>query len=58
VDCRPIHAAEALEAGQFECMKAERKTMWGLPVEIVLARKRCVGDPLQRDGSPLSQVQE
>jgi len=39
VDCRPIHARKSIEAAGFKLAEATQKVMWGLPVEIVLARK-------------------
>lgn len=39
IDCRPIYAREALEAAGFATVRADRASMWGLPVEIVLAAK-------------------
>jgi len=38
LDCRPIHVTESLEASGFRVQAAKVETMWGLPVEIVLAR--------------------
>ncbi len=39
IDCRPIYVREVLEAAGFAAVQAERASMWGLPVEIVLAAK-------------------
>jgi len=39
VDCRPIFAQSALETARFSVQDSMVKTMWGLPVEIVIARK-------------------
>jgi demethylmenaquinone methyltransferase/2-methoxy-6-polyprenyl-1,4-benzoquinol methylase len=39
VDCRPIHAAESLEAAGFTLVSVERRSTWGLPLDICLARK-------------------
>ena len=39
VDCRPIYAQEAMEASGFRTTEAEVMLMWGLPVEMVLAKK-------------------
>jgi ubiquinone/menaquinone biosynthesis C-methylase UbiE len=38
VDCRPIYARQSLEEAGFEVVEAVLKSMWGLPVEIVLAK--------------------
>ena len=43
VDCRPIYVREALEHENFSILNREVKTMWGLPVEIVFARKTSPG---------------
>jgi ubiquinone/menaquinone biosynthesis C-methylase UbiE len=37
-DCRPIYAQQALEEAGFEVVGVVVKSMWGLPVEIVVAR--------------------
>jgi ubiquinone/menaquinone biosynthesis C-methylase UbiE len=37
VDCRPILLRKALMESGFTIRESVRKTMWGLPVEIVLA---------------------
>jgi demethylmenaquinone methyltransferase/2-methoxy-6-polyprenyl-1,4-benzoquinol methylase len=39
VDCRPIYAQTDLIAAGFEICDAAAQSMWGLPVEIILARK-------------------
>lgn len=38
-DCRPICVEELLKIAGFEVVRAKVSSMWGLPVEIVLARK-------------------
>jgi len=38
VDCRPIYLQPILKAAGFQIEKSIVKTMWGLPVEIVIAR--------------------
>jgi demethylmenaquinone methyltransferase/2-methoxy-6-polyprenyl-1,4-benzoquinol methylase len=37
VDCRPIPVSEALEEAGFEVVEVARRSMWTLPVDIVLA---------------------
>ncbi len=39
VDCRPIYVRKIIEAAGFELAEASEEAMWGLPVEIVTARK-------------------
>jgi len=39
VDCRPIYVRRIIEAAGFELAEASEEAMWGLPVEIVTARK-------------------
>ena len=39
VDCRPIYAQESMEAVGFKTAEALVMLMWGLPVEMVLAKK-------------------
>jgi ubiquinone/menaquinone biosynthesis C-methylase UbiE len=39
VDCRPIYVRKIIEATGFELAEASEEAMWGLPVEIVTARK-------------------
>jgi demethylmenaquinone methyltransferase/2-methoxy-6-polyprenyl-1,4-benzoquinol methylase len=39
VDCRPIYAQAALREAGFEIDNLNSMVMWGLPVEIVLAKK-------------------
>jgi ubiquinone/menaquinone biosynthesis C-methylase UbiE len=38
VDCRPIFAHKALEAASFRVLGTTERSMWGLPVEIVVAK--------------------
>jgi demethylmenaquinone methyltransferase/2-methoxy-6-polyprenyl-1,4-benzoquinol methylase len=40
VDCRPIHLHEPLKEANFFVDRSTIQTMWGLPVEIVIAKKR------------------
>jgi len=39
VDCRPIYAKGSIEDAGFQIIKNRRMTMWGLPLNIILARK-------------------
>jgi ubiquinone/menaquinone biosynthesis C-methylase UbiE len=39
VDCRPIYVQQSLEEAGFEVVEAVARSMWGLPVEIIVARK-------------------
>lgn len=39
VDCRPIFVSHLLKAANFDIQDMAFKTMWGLPVEILIARK-------------------
>jgi len=39
VDCRPIIAGEMIRSAGFRLEKQLVKSMWGLPVELLLARK-------------------
>lgn len=39
VDCRPIHPHEMIQAAGFILEKQDEKSMWGLPVELTLAKK-------------------
>ena len=39
IDCRPIFASKALEEAGFRILEVTEMTMWGLPVELVLANK-------------------
>lgn len=38
LDCRPIELSKSLEASGFRVQAAKIRTMWGLPVEIALAK--------------------
>jgi ubiquinone/menaquinone biosynthesis C-methylase UbiE len=38
IDCRPIFVREALEEAGFQVMDSESRSMWGLPVEIIVAK--------------------
>jgi len=39
IDCRPIYVQTMLIAAGFQIEVAQTRSMWGLPVEIVIARK-------------------
>ncbi|RJP53371.1 MAG: methyltransferase domain-containing protein, partial [Anaerolineaceae bacterium] len=38
VDCRPIYVVKTLQESGFEISRTEHGQMWGLPVEICLAK--------------------
>jgi ubiquinone/menaquinone biosynthesis C-methylase UbiE len=40
VDCRPIYARQELEAASFQIVNLTEMSMWGLPVDILLAWKK------------------
>jgi ubiquinone/menaquinone biosynthesis C-methylase UbiE len=40
VDCRPIRAENFLQDAGFEALSHERVSLWGLPVDIILAGKK------------------
>jgi ubiquinone/menaquinone biosynthesis C-methylase UbiE len=40
LDCRPIFLERALEDAGFQLLEKVERSMWGLPVEIVVAEKR------------------
>ena len=40
IDCRPIDAPRILRGQGFEIAEAEERSMWGLRVSIVVAKKR------------------
>lgn len=41
VDCRPIFAQEALRQAGFKLQEVTQCSMWGLPVEVILALSEC-----------------
>jgi len=49
VDCRPIYAQEAVEEAGLQVTRASVRSMWGLPVEVLLAREAAM-PPRRKDG--------
>jgi ubiquinone/menaquinone biosynthesis C-methylase UbiE len=39
IDCHPILVQKAIEEANFQIIEAVKRSMWGLPVEIITARK-------------------
>jgi ubiquinone/menaquinone biosynthesis C-methylase UbiE len=39
VDCRPIHVRRTIEAAGFDPIAVREMVMWGLPVDIIIAKK-------------------
>jgi demethylmenaquinone methyltransferase/2-methoxy-6-polyprenyl-1,4-benzoquinol methylase len=39
IDCRPIYVRESLERNGYQIIEAEEMCIWGLPLEIVLAKR-------------------
>ncbi len=39
VDCRPIYVQKALEEAKFQILDTTKMSYWGIPVEIVVAKK-------------------
>jgi hypothetical protein len=39
IDCRPIDADRMIQAVGFEIEGTMEKSIWGLPVQIIIARK-------------------
>lgn len=39
VDCQPIYVRQAIEGAGFRVLKAQETSMWGLPIETILAIK-------------------
>lgn len=40
IDCRPIMVSQSLEAAGFRILLADRRQIWGLPIEICVAGKK------------------
>ena len=39
LDCRPIYVQASMEAAGFQTVQAVRRSMWGLPVELVVGKR-------------------
>jgi pyruvate/2-oxoglutarate dehydrogenase complex dihydrolipoamide dehydrogenase (E3) component/ubiquinone/menaquinone biosynthesis C-methylase UbiE len=39
IDCRPIYVQKAVEQAGFHILEAREMSMWGLPVDVVIAKK-------------------
>ena len=39
LDCRPIYVRQAIEGAGFRVLEARETSMWGLPIETILAIK-------------------
>jgi ubiquinone/menaquinone biosynthesis C-methylase UbiE len=39
IDCRPIYLQSAVELAGLQCEVRQTRSMWGIPVEIVIATK-------------------
>jgi demethylmenaquinone methyltransferase/2-methoxy-6-polyprenyl-1,4-benzoquinol methylase len=39
VDCRPIYARRSVEEAGFRVAEAKELVMWGLPVDVIVAKK-------------------
>jgi ubiquinone/menaquinone biosynthesis C-methylase UbiE len=39
IDCRPIYLENAVESAGLHCEVHQTRSMWGIPVEIVIARR-------------------
>jgi len=39
IDCRPIHAAQAVREAGFTVRESQVRSLWGLPVEVVIAAR-------------------
>jgi ubiquinone/menaquinone biosynthesis C-methylase UbiE len=39
IDCRPIYLQHAVESAGLHCEAHQTRSMWGIPVEVVIARR-------------------
>ncbi len=50
VDCRPIPVEQVMEGAGFKVAEVERRSMWGLPVDVVLGKPRSGEQRWHRSG--------